>query len=213
MSATGARPPGPSEGTAWAPATSGNSLTWDGSAVVKSYGMRQASYQREKAVLRYLSATPGIRVPQIVSFDDRAAALRLRFEPGIDGAVAIEAGGAGELLSGMGRYLAQLHAIDCSGLSGTLPGAGRILVHGDFAHYNALLSEEPGELPVVLDWEGAFLGDAVLDLAWCEWQLRERYPRHGWAVRHLLEGYGDAPPAEVRQAAVEQRLLELRGGP
>ena len=65
----------------------------------------------------------------------------------------------------------------------------------------------------MLDWENAHLGGRVLDIAWCEWQFRSRYPRHEWAVRNLLTAYGDPPDRDSRERAVASRLSELARPP
>jgi aminoglycoside phosphotransferase (APT) family kinase protein len=197
---------GPPEGTDWRPSASGNSIRWDGSAVVKQYTGRLHAYDREKAVLEALAGR--LPVPRPFNGSTRGA-LRLPYIAGINGRELADLGDPGELMAELGRFLRALHEFDVGPLSGVLPGAGRVLVHGDFGHYNAIFETDRSHLTAVLDWEEAHLGDVVEDIAWCEWQFRSRHPRHEWAVRKLLDSYGDAPDAGRREEAVRSRLQEL----
>lgn len=117
---------------------------------------------------------------------------------------------AGDVLREMGRFLKQLHEVDPLRVADILPGEGAVVSHGDFAHYNCLMAHDGSRLMAVLDWEGAYLGGAVEDLAWCEWQFRNRYPQHEWAVANLFEGYGVEPDWALREQAIAARLEELR---
>jgi aminoglycoside phosphotransferase (APT) family kinase protein len=197
---------GPPEGTDWRPSASGNSIRWDGSAVVKQYTGRLHAYDREKAVLEALAGR--LPVPRPFNGSTRGA-LRLPYIAGINGRELADLGDPGELMAELGRFLRALHEVDVGPFSGVLPGAGRVLVHGDFGHHNAIFETDRSYLIAVLDWEEAHLGGVVEDIAWCEWQFRSRHPRHEWAVRKLLDSYGDAPDAGRREEAVRSRLQEL----
>lgn len=68
-------------------------------------------------------------------------------------------------------------------LTRNLPAASTdlCLVHGDFRTGNFLYNAA-GEIPAVLDWEMAHIGDRLEDLAWsCD-------PLWGWPERHLAGG-------------------------
>ncbi len=60
--------------------------------------------------------------------------------------------------------------------------SGRLcLVHGDYRSGNFLYNEA-GEIPALLDWEMAHIGDPLEDLAW------SLDPLWGWPERHLAGG-------------------------
>lgn len=192
---------GPEEGLAWKPATSGNQLTWDGSAVVKTFGSIDA-WQAERAAL---AALRHLRVPRVLD-DTQPGVLRLEFIDGGTGTEAIEAGFASEVLFTLGSFLKALHETP---LPSGLKGEGRCLIHGDFAHYNCLF--DPGDLSLlaVIDWETAHPGDPLVDLAWCEHQFRSRFPREAFALPRLFAGYGSTPDPAQRENAVQERLQNL----
>lgn len=199
---------GPPEGTDWRPPTSGNSIAWDGSAVVKSYGSRLDGLARERAILeRLFNRLP---VPELLPGGGEGQ-LRLAYVPGQPGNEAIETNRGGELLYALGVFLRKLHAVDPAMFRDVLPGNGPVIVHGDFAPYNAILDGERPVIRAVLDWEAAYIGDPVTDLAWCEWQFRMRHPHNTWAVSRLFEGYGTTPGASEREQALAKRIKELSG--
>lgn len=196
-------PPG---GVDWAPPTSGNAITWDGSHVVKAFPGGSEPYRRERAALRYLSMVSDLPVPSL-AWARADGRLAIEYIAGMPGPKAMETNLAGDLLRAMGEFLAVLHSIDTSGLR--LPGSGMALVHGDFAPHNVIFRPDTQQIAAVLDWETAELGDPVLDLAWCEWQVSSRWPQHRWALPRLFEGYGRAPSPEARASCVEERLRSL----
>jgi aminoglycoside phosphotransferase (APT) family kinase protein len=199
---------GPGEGLAWTPNVSGNSVSWDGWAVIKRYGTRLANYYREYAILTRLA---DLEVPRLAP-GSRPGELRMQFLNGISGHALVEAGRASTLLAELGRFLRRLHAIDAQTMADVLPGDGAVIVHGDFAHYNCLMDPDGTRILAVLDWEEASLGDRVMDLAWCEWQFRNKYPCHAHAVSSLFQGYGSTPDRNVRQQAIATRLEQLSRG-
>jgi aminoglycoside phosphotransferase (APT) family kinase protein len=201
-------PSAPPEGTAWQPALSGNSVAWDGTAVVKQYGTNLGNYYRELALLTQLQQLP---VAHVVP-GSRPGHLRLGYIDGLNGLDLVEAGYATKLLYAMGHFLRQLHTVDPQRVADVLPGTGTVIVHGDFAPYNCLMDHEGTRLLAVLDWEVAHLGSPVTDLAWCEWQFRTKYPHYSWALSNLFEGYGEEPAWSVRQAALLAWLDDLRQG-
>jgi len=195
---------GPQEGLSWSPPTSGNRLEWDGAAVVKDFGSRVKNFETEAAVLDALSNLP---VPRLLSREQLV--LRMEFISGITGTEAAMNNMASSLLFELGLFLRKLHSVDIAPLLGKVPGEKGVLVHGDFAHYNCLMNEAGTKLRAVLDWETAFIGDPVLDLAWCEFQFRNSFPEHAWAVGNLFKGYGAEPEESVRQEAIRLRIEDL----
>jgi len=61
------------------------------------------------------------------------------------------------------------------------PSARVCLVHGDYRSGNFLYNEA-GEIPALLDWEMAHIGDPMEDLAW------SLDPLWGWPEKHLAGG-------------------------
>jgi aminoglycoside phosphotransferase (APT) family kinase protein len=112
----------------------------------------------------------------------------------------------------MGRFLKQLHEIEPRTVADILPGDGPVIVHGDYAHYNCLLDRDGAKLLAVVDWEVAYLGDPITDLAWCEMQFRNKFPEQTWALPSLFEAYGRTPDWDLRQEAMIARLEELKRG-
>lgn len=198
----------PPEGKNWKTNTSGNNIAWNGSAVVKNYGEKIVNYYRELVLLTRLSDLPIARI----TTGSRPGNLNLKYIDGITGDMAVEAGIVTTLLKEMGRFLRKLHNIPIEVVADILPGEGPVIVHGDFAHYNCILNNEGTELLAILDWEAAHLGNPVTDIAWCEWQFRNRFPRYEWAINSLFEGYGEIPSWELRQGALQNHLKQLQGG-
>lgn len=200
----------PVGGTEWHPATSGNRVRWDGEAVVKSYGARLGAFAREHTLLDGLGTrATALPLPHLLP-TARFGELRCAFLEGISGTAAIEAGLAPQVLTAMGTFLRQLHALDPTPWTHVLHGEGPILAHGDFAHYNVIVAPETGALVGVVDWEEARRDGPALDLAWCEAQFLARYPHQRSATRHLYAAYGIAPDPGQRERSLERRMTELR---
>jgi aminoglycoside phosphotransferase (APT) family kinase protein len=197
---------GPEEGLSWKPRASGNNLSFDGEAVVKDFGQRLEACARERACLEQLAG----RLP-VPALRDGSTESRLRIEylDGVAPDEVIEGGGGGRVLLALGRFLRRLHELDAAGVARALSGAGAVIVHGDFGHHNVLMSLDGAELVAVLDWEEARLGDPITDLAWCEFQFRNRFERQAWAIPKLFEGYGSTPDSEQRAESLRARLEEL----
>ena len=131
---------------------------------------------------------------------------------GMSAVEAVEAGRASALLRALGQFLFLLHTVDPRRVAGVLRGEGEVIVHGDYGPHNVLLDRESDSLVGVLDWESAFMGSRVLDLAWCEWQFRNRFPAHVYAIAALFDGYGETPAPSLRESALMARLEQLRAG-
>lgn len=164
------------------------------------------AYEREISVLMALAGR--LPVPKPLE-GSGSGTLRLPYVTGINGADLVDGGNPGQLMAELGRFLRTLHEVEVSAFGGVLPGSAGVIVHGDFGHYNAIMAADGSRLAAVLDWEEAHLGDAAEDIGWCEFQLRSRHPQHEWAVRKLLEAYGDPPDADRRERAVRVRMEEL----
>ncbi|MFC5662597.1 phosphotransferase [Kitasatospora misakiensis] len=62
----------------------------------------------------------------------------------------------------------------------------------------------------MVDWEFAHLGDAVEDLAWCEWIVRTHHAEHRRELDHFFHAYGGPVPGwPVRRAAILARCAAL----
>lgn len=93
------------------------------------------------------------------------------------------------------RELARLHGlvhqVPASGLAGLAlrspfgaePGDGHVLLHTDLHPQNVILT---GTGPMIIDWEGASFGPAIVDVA----------------LTWVIVGYSEIPPAPRIQAAV-----------
>ena len=71
---------------------------------------------------------------------------------------------------------------------------------------------DPGtsEVTAVLDWEFSTPGDAVVDVAWCEWIVRMHHPAAVTSLSAFHQAYGPVPPWPTRQAAMVSRCLWLQ---
>jgi aminoglycoside phosphotransferase (APT) family kinase protein len=67
---------------------------------------------------------------------------------------------------------------------------------------------DPGVLVItaVLDWEWAHPGDAVEDLAWCEWIIRMHHDAHVGLLSEFFDAYGLQPSWAQRKAAMPLTL-------
>jgi hypothetical protein len=196
---------GPIEGTAWRPCRSGNAVSWDGSAVVKCHASGPSAGLRELSVLARVADLP---VPRVLP-GTRMDALRLSYVPGLPAMAAIEAGHGSRVLRAMGEAIRAVQRIDPSRFGTAEAG---VVVHGDFAPYNVIVSEDGAEVRAIVDWEAAHVGDSLVDLAWCEWQCQRLFPRHGYALSELFAGFGWSPSRAVLDAALDARLSELSRG-
>ncbi|WP_406165688.1 phosphotransferase [Streptomyces canus] len=178
-----------------------NRTVGDGSVVEKTYegpdaGIRRA---REYALLTRLQGK--LPVPPVRGVDD--GVLTLGFVAGAPGQELVEAGHAAQVLEACGVLLRRIHETASSVLGPGAHDAGKVLVHGDFGPNNLLLDPVSFKVTAVVDREFAHLGDAVEDLAWCEWIVRMHHAEHHHALDHFFNAYGGAVPTwPVRQATM-----------
>jgi thiamine kinase-like enzyme len=185
---------------------SGNNLERVGDSIIKKYPHNPNSLRRELFVLQSLKS---LRVPEVLD-SDNSNELHLKYIDGVNGKEAIESGCAKEVLFEMGKFLRELQNIDTSTVSGHVPGEGSVICHGDFAHYNSIMSTEGSDLIAIVDWEVCCIGDPVMDIAWCEFQFLRQFPNQKWVLQHLFKGFGSTPTFEEREKSVQDRLKYLQ---
>ncbi|NEW75325.1 phosphotransferase [Streptomyces rapamycinicus] len=186
-----------------------NRTIGDGLIVEKTYegpdaGIRSA---REHTLLTRLYGQ--LPVPPVHGLDN--GILTLGFVAGTPGQELMDAGHAAPVLEACGTLLRRIHATTPSVLGADVDDAGRVLVHGDFGPNNLLLDPVTFQVTAVVDWEFAHLGDAVEDLAWCEWIVRMHHAEHRQKVDDFFNAYGRPVPAwPIRQAAMLARCTALQ---
>ncbi len=185
-----------------------NNTTRFGSTVIKSYQGPDASARcgRERAVLSALAGR--LPVPPVLA--SSGTSLRLGYMPGVHGQEMVERGFAAQVLAACGRMLRRIHAITPAEASVEAEHDGSaVLVHGDFGPNNVLVDTAGLMVVAVVDWEWAHAGDAVEDLAWCEWIIRMHHPRHVGALSSLFDAYGRRYSWRVRQQAMDGQCRAL----
>jgi aminoglycoside phosphotransferase (APT) family kinase protein len=100
-----------------------------------------------------------------------------------------------------GRLRRDLSEIDPESVLG-LPGAGNVIVHGDFGPQNLLVNNDGDSAQAVVDWEWAHLGNPIEDLAWAEWIVRTHHPDAVPYLGELFDGYGARPGWADRKSAM-----------
>jgi aminoglycoside phosphotransferase len=177
-------------------------------AVLKTYAGPDSSLRQdnERQALRALAGR--YPVPEIL--DEGPDSLLLGFVPGGHGQELIDAGHAEEVLRACGLALRALHSIDVMTVFPRSTDRQHVLTHGDFGPNNALLDPGTFEVTAVLDWEFSAPGDAVLDVAWCEWIVRMHHPAAVTSLSAFHEAYGSVSPWPTRQAAMISRCLWLQ---
>lgn len=185
-----------------------NAVAGNGTQVVKSHQGPDA-HRRLAHENRVLTALQGLLpVPPVHGMAD--GVLTLGFMPGAHGQDLMDEGHATAVLETCGRLLRSVHQIPADALAWGELAEGQVLVHGDFGPNNVLLDPTTFEVTALLDWEFAHLGEAVEDLAWCEWIVRMHHPQHVGALGGFFDGYGGAVPAwSTRQNRMVARCRSL----
>lgn len=185
-----------------------NRTVGDGSVVEKTYEGPDAGIRRVREYALLTRLQGNLPVPPVRGVDE--GVLTLGFMAGAPGQELVEAGHAAQVLEACGVILRRIHETAPSVLGAGAHDAGKVLVHGDFGPNNLLLDPVSFKVTAVVDWEFAHLGDAVEDLAWCEWIVRMHHAEHHHALDHFFNAYGGAVPAwPVRQATMLARCAEL----
>ena len=186
-----------------------NRTVGDGAVVEKTFAGPGAGLRlrREHALLTQLQG----RLPVAPVQGTTKTTLTLGFMAGVPGQELLAAGRPEAVLASCGELLRAIHETAPAVLPEDVPGAGKVLVHGDFGPHNVLLDPDTFEVTAVADWEFARLGDPVEDVAWCEWIMRTHHPGHRRALGHFFRAYGgQVPPWQVRRTAMLTRCEELR---
>jgi aminoglycoside phosphotransferase (APT) family kinase protein len=69
-----------------------------------------------------------------------------------------------------------------------------VLVHGDYGPNNVLSAPDTFALTAVVDWKWGHPGQAVEDLAWCEWIIRMHHRTHVEAFEQSFDDCGQRRP-------------------
>ncbi|GIH16902.1 phosphotransferase family protein [Rugosimonospora africana] len=189
-----------------------NDTRSDGRVVVKRYEGPDAVARRDRERLMLATLSGLLPVPTLMDAEV-GGELRMGFVEGVHGQEMIEAGMAGPVLRACGQTLRQIHDLD---ITEVFPDrrhpVDAVLVHGDYGPNNVLLDPAGFSIAAVLDWEWAHPGDAVEDLAWCEWIVRMHHGAHVPLLDEFFDAYGWHPSWEQRRAAMVaqcQRLLDM----
>jgi aminoglycoside phosphotransferase (APT) family kinase protein len=101
----------------------------------------------------------------------------------------IEQGRAHDVLAGCGTLLRHLHDLDPA-ILGAGPAEGGVIRHGDFGPNNLLFDLGTLAVTAVLDWKFSGIGEAIEDIAWCEWIVRMHHPHALSAMPAFFDAYG-----------------------
>lgn len=129
--------------------------------------------------------------------------------PGPHGQDLIEGGHAGAVLAECGRVLRQLHSLDPRLMDPTAQG-DVVIRHGDFGPNNALFQEDGQHIAAIVDWEFSGVGEAITDIAWCEWIVRMHHPGTVDELPAFFDAYGATPPWVDRHEQMVRRCRELQ---
>ena len=181
-----------------------NETIQTGGTVTKTYLGRYPTVRqnREEAALRMLAGR--IPVPELIASEP--GRLTMAYVAGAHGQDLIDQDPV-LVLSACGRVLRQLHAVPVGFIATTYTG---VIVHGDFGPNNVLIRGD--EVVALLDWEFSGPGEAIRDLAWCEWIVRTHHPEQRHHLDAFYTAYGSRPKNEdVKQAAYDrcEKLLQF----
>ena len=185
-----------------------NTSVREGAAVTKRYREPGADerLRREAAALQALAGH--LPAPVLLAVDAEQKVIQTAFVAGCHGQEMVDAGHAPDVLLLCGKLLRELQSLPPQ-LLDAAPGAGSVLVHGDFGPQNMLVAPERWEVAALLDWEWVHVGQPVEDLAWAEWIVRMHHPAAVPALAALFDGYGDRPAWAQRHAAMMEKCRQL----
>jgi aminoglycoside phosphotransferase len=173
--------------------------------VRKTYEGPDAS-RRARAEYVALTGLAGrMPVPAVLEWSDDA--LVIEFVEGAHGQDEIVAGHGSEVLSSCGALLRRLHDLDPA-LVGSSHSAG-VICHGDFGPHNVLLDPANYEVTALIDWEFCGVGDAIVDIAWCEWIVRMHHPAAVDCLPAFFDAYGERPAWSIRHQSMLDRCRWL----
>jgi aminoglycoside phosphotransferase (APT) family kinase protein len=177
-----------------------------GTTVRKTYAgpdaeLRQAAEQHALVALR-----GRIPVPPVAATGP--GWLETEFVDAVHGQDLIDGGRARPVLEGCGLLLRRLHALDPRLIDPTA-SEDQVLVHGDFGPNNLLFDRDADAVLSVLDWEFSGVGDAVTDIAWCEWIVRMHHPDAVNELPAFFDTYGATPSWSLRRDAMLRRCRRL----
>lgn len=177
-----------------------------GSAVRKTYAgpdadLRQAAEHHALVTLRGRIPVP----PLTATGPDW---LETGFVDAVHGQDLIDTGRARSVLTECGQVLRRLHRLDPR-LLDPAASADQVLVHGDFGPNNLLFDRNANHVLAVVDWEFSGVGDAITDIAWCEWIVRMHHRDAASELPAFFDAYGAKPPWSLRLDAMVHRCRWL----
>ncbi|MEA3056493.1 MAG: hypothetical protein QOD30_1925 [Actinomycetota bacterium] len=180
----------------------------DDGCVEKRYvGLRRfANARREAACLAALAGV--VPVPEVVEVDLDEPRLVTRWIEGSHGQDLVNAGDATAVLRVIGETLRSLQSVSTSTVD--LDGDGLVISHGDFGAQNVLFDATGCRVVAIIDWESAYLGDPIDDLAFAEWVIRMHHHDRLDYLDALFDGVGWRPPWTDRQSVMLRKCEFVR---
>ncbi|WP_291522080.1 phosphotransferase [Branchiibius sp. NY16-3462-2] len=173
-----------------------------GGVVRKLYAGPDAEVRQAAEYRALTSLEDDFPVPQVVR--QRPGELLTKFVGGEHGQDLMDAGRATAVLSACGRILRRLHDLDPRMLD-PAAGDGVVVQHGDFGPNNLLFDVDDERVTAVLDWEFSGTGEAITDIAWCEWIIRMHHPDAVSQLPAFFQEYGWTPGWNARRAEMIRR--------
>jgi aminoglycoside phosphotransferase (APT) family kinase protein len=65
-----------------------------------------------------------------------------------------------------------------------------VIQHGDFGPNNALPQQDGQHIVAIVDWKFSGVGQAITDIAWCEWIVRMHHPHSVAQLPAFFDAYG-----------------------
>ena len=177
-----------------------------GDVVEKRYvGVRRFdNARRELTCLTGLADV--LPLPEVVDADPDEPRLVVRWIDGEHGQDLLNSGDAAALLRVIGETLRLVQSLPTSLVD--LEGDGSVISHCDFGAQNMLFRD--GRVAAIIDWESAYLGERVDDLAFAECVVRMHHADRVDYLDALFEGAGFRPPWEERQTVMLRKVEQVR---